>query len=227
MTTLIIADSRGRGLSELLANTKSPDQISLLTYPGAGSELAVLKSLKYISDFNPHLVIMLTGVCDLTWRNKSTKQISLRFEKLNEIISHVLDALHTAYDLLTAHGVPKISFATITGVDLSDCNYPPRKHMTTEQYIDYCATTKISHPDQSKLNDAILQINRKIVTLNRRNSAKTTWIAGLVHSYYKNKYHHCYKRLFDGCHPDQKTKKAWAGQIIKSLNRILATHPST
>lgn len=225
MTILIIADSRGRDLQELLSKLKPLVPIKVLTHPGSGAELAVLKSVPFIIDSKPDLVLMLTGICDLTWKHRHTKHIGLRHSKVEDNVSHVMEAISSAYDLLMSQGVKQISFATITGADLVDCNHSPRRHMTAKDYLDYCATTKGVDVSQSTLNDSVLLINKKIVIFNRNNSVRTTWLAGLVHSYYKNKYHHCYKRLIDGCHPDPKTKEAWAAQIVKTIRRILSQPP--
>lgn len=220
MTALVLADSRGRGLQELLAKLKPTFAIHVLTYPGAGSELAALKAVPHIKKLSPSLVIVLSGICDLTWRNKSTKIVGLRHSTLADNVDHVMEAIRASYDVLKSQGVPLISFATITGADLADCNNPDRRQMNAVQYLEHCSCSKTIHPDQVTLNNSILTINKKIVIFNRKNSARTTWLAGLVHSYYKGKYHHCYIRLADGCHPDAKTKEAWAAQLIKSALRI-------
>ena len=225
MAALIIADSRGRDLQQLLAASNSTHEIEVLVHPGAGSELAVLRSLTHLRTTLPCQILMLTGICDLTTRNRTTRQVSLRSNEVALNVNRVMGAIQTAYELLTALGLTKISFATITGVDLSDCNHPPRRHMDPIEYLAYCDTTKLIHPEQLTLNQSILEINKQIVIFNRKNSARTIWTAGLVHSYYKSRYHHCYKRLFDGCHPDLKTKQAWAAQIVKSLKRIAPPTP--
>ena len=227
MAAIIIADSRGRGLQKLLTTSTSNFKIEVLVHPGAGSELAVLRSLTQLRAILPCQILMLTGICDLTSRNRATRQVNLKSNEVNINVDRVMGAIQTAYELLTALGATNISFATITGVDLSDCNHPPRRHMTSMEYLAYCDTTKIIHPDQLILNQSILEINKQIVIFNRKNSARTIWIAGLVHSYYKNKHHHCYKKLFDGCHPDIKTKQAWAAQIAKTLKRIAPLLPVT
>lgn len=188
--------------------------------------MAVLKSLNYIKASPPHLVIMLTGICDLTWKNRLTKQVGIRHRTITANSSQVLQAVRAAHDLLVAQGVRQISFATVTGADLSDCNHPPRGSMSQEQYIKYCNTSKIIHPDQTLLNESILHINKQIVIFNRSNSSNTVWVSGLVHSYYKKKYHHCYLRLADGIHPDPKTQISWVSQLVRSTARILSRWPA-
>lgn len=194
--------------------------ITVLTHPGSGTELAVLKSLAEIKRLKPDLIIITTGICDLTYKSLTTKKVGLRHDQVAINADHVLQAMASAYDLIRAHGDVMVSFATVTGVDMADYNHPGRKQMNLDRYLEYCTNEKVAHADQSKLNDSVLEINRRIVKLNKGHSAKTVWLAGLIHAYYNKSYHHCYKRLWDGCHPDAVTTRAWACQIVKSIGRI-------
>lgn len=223
MTTLIIADSRGRGIQDIMDTLSPNPQAKVLVHPGSGCELAVLKSIITIRDMAPELIVVFCGICDLTWRNKSTKKVNLRYRDATDNVTHVMEAVRSSYDLLRAEGSFRIAYATVTGLDITDYNNARRRHMTDDQYREYCETTKVAHPDQLVLNQAILTINKNIVVFNKRNRTKTVWTAGLVHSYIKKTYHNYYRRLFDGCHPDEKTKNAWAAQLNKSITRIIAT----
>lgn len=223
MKVLIIADSRGRGLQQIIDNSYPLVGCQVIFHPGAGSELATLRSLVRIDTMRPDLIIMLTGVCDLTWRNSSTKIVGLRHGQVEENVQHVLQAMGSALDLIRAQGNYRVSIATLTGVDMADYNYHPRRHMSESEYLSYCECKKLPHCSQQILNKSILGINKRIVSLNKANSIQTVWVAGLVHSYYKGAYHHCYKRLSDGCHPSQRTSEAWVRQIIRSIDRILVS----
>lgn len=220
---IIITDSRGRDLKSHLVgqNTQDTVRIDVISHPGAGLELAVLKSLQHLRKHKPQLVIIAAGICDLTWRNRVSKEIGLRHGRVSDNVAQVVNAMKAAYDLIRTEGIPRVTFATLTGLDLADSNNSLRRYMTTEQYEDYCTHSKITPHSQHALNQAILTINRKIILFNRRNSINTVWLAGLVHAYIKGSYHHYYRRLVDGCHLDEKTKASWANQIIKSIKRIL------
>ena len=221
MSILIIMDSRGRGLQEIFDTKYHSLGVKVLVHPGAGSELAALKSIPDIRRLVPKLIVLATGICDLTWRNRDTREVGLRHDTTHENVKNVTLALNTAYELIQSCGDYRVALATLTGADLSDCNHSPRKRMSMEQYLKYCINDKIQHPSQNVLNDSVLETNRHVLRINKRNGIKTVWLAGLVHAYYKKSYHHCYKRLIDGCHLDQGTKLAWANQINKSLIRIL------
>lgn len=225
MGTLIITDSRGLGLQRLIEEMGEYRRLRVMVHSGAGYELATLKSIQTIKDMKPDLVIIMVGICDLTWRNRINKITSLRYSNVRDAVAHVIDAARAAHSLLQEMGNHKISFATVTGIDLTDYNDTSRKYMTAEEYKIHCASTKITHREQNTLNDAVLEINKQLTKLNAANSVPTVWTAGVVHTYARRKHHHYYIRLRDGCHPDEPTKKEWAIQINKAIIRINRPDP--
>lgn len=222
-TTVVIMDSRGRGLQELLGEDDRLGRVTVLAHSGAGAELAVLKSLKTVRELKPDLVVLATGVCDLTWRHSVTKITELRGVSVEENVMQVMAAIVAARDLLKAAGVALISVATVTGVDLTDYNNPGRRRMDQDQYDHYVNTVKVKHNNQDTLNRAVLEINRRITAINKDDSAPTTWTAGVVHSHFNKTAHHYYRRLGDGCHPNEKTRKGWARQIGRTIQRAKAS----
>ena len=221
MRCIIITDSRGTGLHRHLAEMNSRDEIKVIIHKGAGYELAVIKSLNVIKSTRPDLIIIMAGICDLTWRDKITKITSIRYKNPEETVQHVIDAAKAAYDLLKATNDYKISFATLTGIDLADYNHPPRKNMTSDEYKNYTINQKQPHEDQNTVNKAIIEINRQLTSINQANGIPTAWLAGVVHNYFRGKYHHYYVKLADGCHADERTKIEWAKRITKTLIRSM------
>ena len=230
-TVLVIADSRGRGIQSVIrSRLEGLVRVHVIVHPGSGARLAVAKTLQLLRELEPDLVILLTGICDITTRNGRTKRIDLRHHTVHDLVSGATGAFRDACMLLRAEGTLKISVATITGVNLVDCNSECRRGISQDRYNDYVRARPICE-DQKLLNEAIICINKEVVKFNKSNSSQTTWVAGLVHAYFKGAYHHYYKRLFDGCHPDESTKQAWAAQIIKSIMRLSkdnsAAHPTS
>lgn len=224
MSVIIIADSRGDGIQKHLEKIKPETlKVRVLTHRGAGSELAVLKSLSYIKNYSPNLVIITTGICDLTWRHKATRVTALRYDSVKENVSHVIEAAGSAVDLLKTAGSFRITLATITGIDLADYNNPQRNKMNSEQYKEYCLDTKVIHPQQCVLNESVLEVNRQITAINQSNKIPTVWMGGVVHTHSKKKTYHYYIRLADGCHADELTKEDWAKQISRAMVRIMPT----
>ena len=168
----------------------------------------------------PKIIIMMAGVCDITWKDRKNRTTRIRHEKVEETVEQVMSAARAAYEILETVGRHKISFATITGLDLADYNYRPRKYMSEVEYEEYINSTKVEDPHQKVLNNAVIEINRRITEMNKNNGVPSTWTSTTVHSYYRKIHHHNYKKLEDGCHPDQDTKDKWARQIVKSIQRI-------
>lgn len=221
--TIVIADSRGRGLQEMLCERLVTGTVRVMVHCGAGAELAVLKSLSLIREEKPDLVILAAGVCDLTWRHSVTRVTSLRNKDLEGSVTQVMTALQDACELLKSVGSFPVSVATVTGIDLTDYNHPGRKRMSQEQYDIYVKTEKIMHSEQATLNEAINTINRRITAHNKGTNTPTTWTAGVVHSHFNKSTHHYYRRLTDGCHLTDSTKKGWVKQIIKTIIKSKVT----
>ena len=219
MNILIIADSRGAGLQAQL-NKLGHATVKVLIQGGAGFEMSVLRSMADIKSYQPQLIIIISGICDLTVRNRATRVTYLRHTTVKESVEHVLNSAKSALDLLRGLGEYRISLATITGIDLTDYNNPRRKNMTTEEYREYNSHNKRNHPQQDTLNASVLEINRQVTLLNQSNSTPTVWLGGVVHTHSKRKTRHYYIRLYDGCHPDLKTQIEWSNQIHKAILRI-------
>lgn len=163
----------------------------------------------------------MTGICDLTRRDRDSKKTKLRHKEEEECVIGVIKGIEAAYEIINAMGQHKISIATLTGLDLADYNNQARKRMSEEEYSTYCKEVKRGHQDQETLNKAVIEINRRITALNRKHGVPTTWTSTIVHSYYRNTHHNNYKKLRDGCHPDEGTKVKWSKQLLKSASHII------
>lgn len=221
MGTVIIADSRGAGLKKYLDSRDAHGEVTVLAHPGSGYEMAVIKSLTSIREIKPDLVIVVVGICDLTTRNKVTKYTGLRYSTVAANVDHVISSAKSSFELLRNMGTFKISYATMTGLDIEDYNYPQRRQMNDDEYRYYCSKLKPSNPDQLLLNASVLEVNRQLMAINKCSGTQTTWVGGIVHAYFKHTNHHHYIRLIDGCHLNENTKRAWALQLGKSIKRIL------
>lgn len=222
MTTLVIADFRGRGLQTHLGDVENGSQhdTKVTVQSGAGYELAVLKSHHIITQIKPSITIILAGICDLTSRNRNTKITKLRYDTVDENVQHVINAAKSAYEFTRTITPSKVAFATLTGIDLADYNHTPRTYMNSDDYKLYCITQKTEHEQQAILNMSVIEINRQLTLLNKTNSIHTIWTGGVVHLYTKRKHYHYYIKLQDGCYADEQSKAEWAKHITKAIKRI-------
>ena len=219
MYTLVIADSRGRGMQSMLQEYNNIGRIRVDSHPGAGYQQAVSDSLKSINNTEPDLIVVMAGICNITYRSPRTKVTTVRFHTEAEIVEHALAAANEAQRAIKERTGARVSFATITGIDLTDYNNRSRSRMNEHEYNQYCAETKVADPYQDMLNAAVMAINRGLVEINIKEGTQTTWTAGAVHSYFKNTHHHYYRRLRDGCHPHPATARDWAKRIVKTIRR--------
>lgn len=217
MRTTIICDSRGSGLQQLLKLNQEIGDAKIIQFKGAGSQRATRLALPVIAHSKPDLVILMTGICDLTTRNHSTKITSVKDLGQHELMENVISEIKIAVGLLNQCGCSNISVATVTGINLIDYNNPERKRMDPSQYETYRRHCKPLDDKQEIIDTTILLINKAIVSINRKNKSPTTWTANAVHAYFKKAYHHYYKHLQDGCHATTRTKQYWANQIARTI----------
>lgn len=224
MDTLIIADSRGQGLQQLLNEIAGIGKPTVTTHRGAGIIKAIEQSQEIIAKIKPNIIILMVGICDITTKDPRTKLIQLKSNTTKETTEALTTTLQSGYmKLKTQSPRSTISIATIPGLDISDCNNQRRRHMTESEYRQYTKTRKITHPSQRSLDEAITEINRRITALNEKNEAPTTWIAGTIHPHYRKKRHNHYDRLLDGCHATKVTRTKWAQLIEKTIRNIQTT----
>lgn len=219
MRTVIVADSRGRRLQEAILLTKYEGDILVQANSGADIQEATAHTLSKLIDFKPDHVVVMAGICNITVRNKVNKTTCLRYGTIAETVSNVIEQAHSAYKMILSQCDCIVSFATITGIDLCDYNNRERKYMPDDAYATYNAK-KTQHPEQARLDETILMVNRRLTDLNVQHSAPTVWLASGVHAYYGHKYHHRYGRLRDGCHPTTKTLDYWARQISRTSKQL-------
>lgn len=201
--TLVLADSRGASIERALATHSDIGAVKVVVHRGAGYERTVNDSIQVLRTFKPDFIILFSGICDLTKRDRKTKITSLIHDSTVVASEAVIAALARALALLKAEGYKSVSVATLTGIDMMRYNG--------------LAVPVVDHHHQEVLNSAILRINRRITDINKTNSAPTTWAASTIHAYYRGTYHFHYHKLRDGCHPREATNSYWARMMVKVI----------
>ena len=209
---VILTDSRGKGLEEIL--NKSP-YIDYVVKPRGGHAImqVTLKGLKLIENEKPSLVVIFSGITQITKVIKTCTpwKIILKPKSIRSHVNDFLDDVDLSKTTIRDHcrdkGIttPKIVFSTIPGADMAKFN----KSSTTDH-------------EQDKLNTIIEYINRGIISYNSRSADLfTPFCAKFCHRYKKGRYTNVYKCLKDGLHGNQKVREQWANEIhftcIKTL----------
>ena len=105
-----------------------------------------------------------------------------------------------------------VSYATLMGLDLEAYN--------TQALSPPCySSAHVIGAAQLVIHESVLEINRRLIELNKTADIPTTWTAGHVHAYFGHTHHHYYRRLVDGCHPSPRAVGYWATQIAKTIRQ--------
>ena len=208
-------------MAPLLEATTDIGAVEIMIHPGATILEAADRSLSAANKCLD-LIVVMAGICSITKKDQRTKMISLRYTTLGSVVEAVMDDIVKAHAHICRVTTTPISFATITGADLTDVNNKHRKRMTTLEYRNYVDCYKKVHTEQPLLDAAVHLVNKQITAFNNKNGTPTTWMAEVVHPYLRGKHRSYYTRLADGCHPTDNTRKRWAHQIARVIRRAEA-----
>lgn len=193
--TLIVCDSRGAGVQGHLTD---PD-IVCKVYRGARIIDVVLRASKIINQIQPKTCLILVGINDVTYRDRSTKLVHVRctdsFDLANSVINKILSARRI---LIKRHPAVKFAFGGVNGIHLNRYNKLPG----------------ISE-HQSVIDDAIMQINTYIRLLNQQMKVYYARLVSKVHTWHKGKRKNNYHLLADGLHFGRIVTRYWIRSLVR------------
>lgn len=207
---LIIADSRARYLQREIG---SP-QIKVVHFPGATLQRIVHNSYKTVVALKPRFVLILGGICDITLRNRASKEITIARSSDDELFNYMYHTILAANEM--AHRYfpnSKIIFGGLCGMDL--CRYNRRTGY---------------HAQQAILDDVIHQVNLMIQELNQHNGLPHPQLTNKVHKIANangGQYRNHYRFLIDGIHAGPILLADWASNIRKLFNRLTGFEATT
>lgn len=216
---LFIADSRGKHLHyELSRYFNSPDcDYEFIWRGGLSLEQTADFARNTIITFKPNLIYILTGICTITRiTSRDPWTAGLRSPSISGTISLFLTALDKAYqDIfslspLVGHPIMIIT-PTLSGMDFTVYNSYP---------------DNLVSPHQRILNTAILDINRRIVTLNKSMSIKTPFLGSFIHPRCNHHNRFVYNKMLDGCHPSIELCQSWARKLWSNYCKNLSYYPT-
>lgn len=202
--TLVITDSRGRNLAPIIHGL-TDREVTVAVYPGADIITSILKARSLLTSRDWSQVYILSGVCNLTIKDKKTKKISLQYTEPQQLLSHFQELLVSAFEKLSSinTSIPsncKVIFAPITGIELAKYN------------------KTVLEPHQETLNRCIEIINTEIATFNRIRNVFTPWTSRIIHHRSRGKYHTRYDKLTDdGCHLTPDVTDYWAQSLLEAI----------
>ena len=207
---MVIGDSRISGLQYYI-NRANTGTIPIHVLSCSGKGIQELTSIIESQTKNhPYArVILAGGICDCTQRNEDSRNISDKFIFNFDSSTELIDHLYTLFkdssrDLSRNRPNVKVSYSELIGMDMERSLYT--RNPTLEQQII--------------LNNSIMDINTKIVSINEENNVPTPWIVKRVHIIRKNGVHHQYERLSDGIHWDDNLKSICAQKFVDVIYKM-------
>ena len=204
-TTIIIADSRGRGLDDFVGQHLRPinHQYVIDIQPGKSPAQLVPIVTNTIAryDLTKTYCILFAGICGLTVKIRTEGKQHLRYplDSRSKRVSTVLSAFSELKDKFGPH----INFCTIIPASLADYH----------QYFNPAdPTPDYTKPEQAALEEDVLLINKRLIDLNQGiltninlanrcqvNSKKKRQRSG-TKTVYRRVKKFVYSELFDGVH---------------------------
>ena len=201
MSTLLVTDSRGKGLQKYL-DELVPDKYDVDPYSGENiKKLLTREGQDYDPDYH-NLIMIMGGICSITQRDKITKATHIR--------SHDIDCAARRFRKSVTKGLSKVRrkyrdvliiILPTMGIDLTIYN-----------------RSQADPVEQYTLDSTIMAVNRVIIKMNDKD-AKIPWIAKKIHHCRGHgKWTHRYHYLRDGCHFNREMKIHVAQVLAAHLN---------
>ena len=217
-SVIMVTDSRSGDIVNFLDNWGDVN-IDIVHAPSTGIEAGVEILIAQRRDATPDLVLMMNGICDILVKNKTTHKYFMMHDTVDETVEYYEKQVKRGQELLEIFfDESKWMFNSLTGADICDYNNPARPQLTGEQLAAY-HQSKTPDPLQTVMDQAVLDINRKVVSVNKMNKVFTPYTATFVHRHYSGGYHHSYQHTRDGCHLKPDGKKYWAKEVKKAIDK--------
>lgn len=195
---------------DLDLNARDPDFAFICKcLPGASIQKSVQVAKETVLINNTFsLIIIFAGVNYVTHLiRKPVKLVRTRFLTTEDTVDYLKSNLDEGLAALKAITQIPVAFCPIIGLDL--VTYSPQNTRACYQ--------------QPIIDQAVLEVNKHIFSINASNHVPTPLIASTIHKC-KGKNRaviHYYAKLHDGCHPDPQTRAVWAGIIFKAASSYL------
>lgn len=216
---LFIADSRGRHLRhEISRYFYAPNcEFEFIWRGGLSLEQSADFARNTIINFKPTMVYVLTGICTITkLTSRDPWTAGLRVPSVAGTTTLFFTALDSVYQdifaLSSIVGHPiMIITPTLSGMDFTTYNSYP---------------TDLISPHQRILNAAVLDINRRIVAINKSMSIKTPFLGSFIHPRYNHHNRFVYSKMTDGCHPSFELCQSWARKLWANYCKNSNNYPT-
>jgi hypothetical protein len=215
---LIVTDSRGGGLKNYLDGIDGIGLLCNITVVVLrGATLQTLLDIIDVEANSFDYFVLCGGICDLTDRKRSGRNIFLRYEPDPGLLDALIDVL-IYYKALYGN---RLNIATIPPASLR--NYNIWKNGTSIPYdYDIQSQQNLLFEHLRDLNSTIIEVNKKTDT-ETLNWAEKSFSSALKGNRRVTKFKH--SKFADGVHPDRSLQmvlyRRVADIIINAANTIL------
>ena len=200
---LILTDSRGKGLADLINEINTMGELVEVRIRD-GATLRALADLAEIhlkgSPFD--VIYIVGGFCNLTYKGRATKLISYEWGDGLDLQNHLVDELQQADTRLKKNfPASKVVFCSLIA---SVLNKVVNAHATTDE-------------NQLTVENAVWKFNETVFIINKSRRTISPSLHHQVHRFCKGRRRAYYHHLADGLHPTEELKKKWASEFIRVM----------
>ena len=213
---LLVTDSRSTNIEKYVDDWENI-VLDVVDEPYGGMKAGAEQLVNNKKDESPNAVFVLNGIRDILDRNEHSQMYSFKWQTVSEAVYYYMEQAQEAYNLLRQHfpSVP-IAFVSVTGADINKCNAPQRKGLSPRKRYN------APDPWQEVLNAAVVEINREISVFNKAHGIPSMNVALTVHRFIKGVQgsQPIYSLLEDGIHMKETTKRFWAKELKKCIEKV-------
>ena len=162
----MFADSRCEGIFEELQKVEKKEFIGFWTHNWANLWSLAEDAELHLKNYPFDVMYIMGGVCDITYKNHNTGEVSYQWASPAELNSHLVSTLRRIdQGFIDRFPASKVIFCTLVGVDLRRV---VTKHGITDE-------------QQQGVNNAIFDFNDEIFTINARRGTFSPSLHRTIH----------------------------------------------
>ena len=202
MPTLLVTDSRGKGLQKRF-DRAAPGVVTVVVKKGADIYRLFSTALKRLSQGHYNVLIISGGICSVTELDKNRKA-RLRYDTVQELLEAIKKIIRMCVRTMKKDFPQvKLILTPTVGIDLARYNKEPTPRVV-----------------QKTMNYMVTALNG-LLTHSNDNDTPIPWVSSKVHACKGNGgWSHKYKHLKDGCHYNREMKDFVVQQIIKAMIKL-------
>lgn len=210
---ICVGDSRLARIQTLLNDNMRNMRFMCYVFPGASLgqiayQLRLL--LEQVSPTHYDYIAVIAGICDLTYleRCPNNKRVSLAYTSIESTVENFERLFALFRTTLRLYTDIPVFYAMVSGMHLNFYSRTDCEELYRQQLV---------------IDTSIPLINIIVKRVSMLNNMPTLDLARFIHRSrgHQGKYKTKYCNLYDGCHPTESTRQAWASEILKTITNYI------